>query len=235
MNHLENGVSRIVLSELTKHKVFADVVARVKSASENYETSQNTFGDFLAPLVYLASELVLNVKSRTKKAETGVTTASAWIKWLNSNITKSEAFAKQLSRLTLSERVRELFADCKTLEDYIDTMHNKKLYTFKAWREAASGKGEGAGTKNLTLTQMYDMTPSALRRHFKKTYNKAEDTKLAKDLKVRKIQVEVLTTITDKRKDNRVSAKKRGSRAAQVKSGSNGRINNAVNGLHATV
>ena len=233
MNQLKNSVSRIELSELTKHEVFGDVVAQVKVASEKYETSQNTVGDFLAPLVYLASELVLDIKPRTKKSEPNVTTASDWIKWLNPNITQSEAFAKQLSRLTLSKRIRELFADCKTLDDYIDTMHNKKLYTFKAWKSAASGTD--TGTKNLTLTQMYDMTPSALRRHFKKTYNKAEDTKLAKDLKVRKIQVEVLNSITDKRKANRVSAKKRGSKAATVHSGSNSRINTAVNGLHATV
>ena len=220
MKQLENGASRIVLSQLSKHAIFGTVVATVKTASETYETSQNTVGDILGPLVYLASELVLDVKSRTKKADDNVTTASDWIKWLNPNITKSATFARQLSRLTLSATIRGLFANCKTLDDYKDTVHNRKLYTFKAWRDAAAG-GD-TGTKNVTLTELYEMSPSALRRHFKKTYEKAQDDKLANDLKVRKIQVEVLSLITDKRKENRAEAKKHGSRNANVHGGNHG-------------
>jgi len=220
MEQLKNGASRIVLSDLSKHEIFGTVVATVKTASETYEKSQNTVGDILGPLVYLASELVLDVKSRTKKADNNVTTSSDWIKWLNPNITKSETFARQLSRLTLNPKVRALFANCKDLDDYKHTVHNRKLYTFKAWRNAAAGND--TGTKNLTLTEMYKMSPTALRRHFKKTYEKANDDKLANDLKIRKIQVDILSLITDKRKDNRAEAKKHGSRNAKVHGGNHG-------------
>lgn len=199
----------------TKHSQLGDLVESIADASKAYETSHNTTSDFLAPLVYLAGPLMFNVKPNTKKSTTeNPFPASDWITWLNNNCTQSEDFAKKLSRLTINANIRALFDKCKTVDHFKDSAKNLGLHTFVDWDKAS--RGTDTGPRPLSQKELYTKTTSQLRKYFKAVYAKAANEKVASELKVRKVQTEVLQDVQNARDTKAKAAKARGSRAARV-------------------